>query len=405
VGAPIGSLAARVQARTDTLARRMLDAFIEQIPMYGHLPKEQLEGEILDILRHNLRIFFTFVEEGRAPSEQDLAAVRTSAARRAEERIPLDAVLTAYHLGAVIGWGALREEASPDEAEEVLEIAERVLLYTQSVTSAVAQAYVEERQAIFGEERDARRNVAEALLSGTNLRGMAMRAGHELAPTYIVLAIEIGTSPDEADVGVEGAVAGRRKQRRVESELGTRTNGTALPMLTPAGGVVLIPATREQCEEIVAEAPKLADALASAASAEVVVGVSWRDAGDIANGADEAREVVRLACEQARGTGAYTLDDVLLEFLLTRPSEAASRLEQVLEPLADGPELIATLGGYFAADFDRRRAAANLHIHPNTLDYRLRRVAELTGLSVGTAKGVQVLGAALTIRRMRADRA
>jgi sugar diacid utilization regulator len=75
----------------------------------------------------------------------------------------------------------------------------------------------------------------------------------------------------------------------------------------------------------------------------------------------------------------------------------------VLEPLEDGPELIATLEGYFAADFDRRKAAGNLHIHPNTLDYRLRRVAELTGLSVGSAKGVQVLGAALTIRRMRVE--
>jgi hypothetical protein len=381
----------------------MLDAFIEQIPLYGHLPREQLEGEILDILRHNLRIFFTFLQDGLDPAEHELATIRASAARRAEERIPLEAVLTAYHLGALIGWNALREEARPDEYDQVLDIAERVLLYTQAVTSAVAEAYVEERQAIYGEERDARRTLAEALLSGTPVKGMADRSGHDLASAYVVLAMEIGTSPDEKDVGVEGAVAARRKQRRLEAELEARTGGQALPMLTPAGGMVLLPALAEECEEVVAGAPKLVDALAAAAGAEVVTGVSWRELADIAHGADEAREVVRLACEQGRSTGAYTLDDVLLEFLLTRPSQATERLERVLEPLADGPELIATLEGYFAADFDRRRAAANLHIHPNTLDYRLRRVAELTGLSVGTAKGVQVLGAALTIRRMRAE--
>jgi hypothetical protein len=398
-----GSLARRVQVRTDVLARRMLTAFIEQIPLYGHLPQEQLEGEILDILRHNLRIFFEFLEQGTNPSDADLAAIRASAARRAEERIPLDAVLTAYHLGAIIGWKALREEAGPDEGDEVLDIAERVLLYTQAVTSAVAEAYVEERQAIYGEERDARRALAEALLAGTSVKGMADRVGQEPASAYAVLALTIGTSPDEKDVGVEGAVAARRKLRRLEGELEARTKGSALPMLSPVGGIALLPAPAEERDLVLADMPKLIDALAAAAGAEVVAGVAWRDADDVAAGADEAREVVRLACEQGRPPGAYTIDDVLLEFLLTRPSRAADRLELVLDPLVDGPELIATLEGYFAADFDRRRAAANLHIHPNTLDYRLRRVAEMTGLSVGTAKGVQVLGAALTIRRMRAE--
>jgi sugar diacid utilization regulator len=45
-------------------------------------------------------------------------------------------------------------------------------------------------------------------------------------------------------------------------------------------------------------------------------------------------------------------------------------------------------------DFDRRQAAAALNIHPNALDYRLRRVHELTGLSLSTAHGLLVLGAA-----------
>ena len=385
------------------LARRMLAAFIEQIPLYGHLPREQLEGEILDILRHNLRIFFAFLQDGRPPGDADLSAIRASAARRAEERIPLDAVLTAYHVGAVIGWQALRDEAQPAEMDELLDIAERVLAYTQAVTSAVAEAYVEERQAIYGEERDARRTLAETLLAGSSAKGLAERIGHSPAAAYAVLALTIGTSPDEKDVGVEGAVAARRKLRRLEAELQARTGGQALPMLTPAGGVVLVPSGLDEHERAVADVPRLVEALAAAAGAEVVAGVAWREADEAAAGADEAREVVRLACEQERPPGAYTLDDVLLEFLLTRPSDAAVRLEAVLDPLEDGPELIATLEGYFGADFDRRRAAANLHIHPNTLDYRLRRVAELTGLSVGTAKGLQVLGAALTIRRMRTD--
>ena len=36
-----------------------------------------------------------------------------------------------------------------------------------------------------------------------------------------------------------------------------------------------------------------------------------------------------------------------------------------------------------ACRLDRREAAEQLHVHPNTLDYRLGRAAELTGLDLG----------------------
>ena len=114
----------------------------------------------------------------------------------------------------------------------------------------------------------------------------------------------------------------------------------------------------------------------------------------------EASEVLRLATELGRPPGLYVLDDVLLEYLVTRPSEAGTRLAGVLAALDHGPELVETLQGYFDADLDRKKAASALNIHPNTLDYRLKRVSELTGLSAGSARGLQVLGAALVARRL-----
>lgn len=119
--------------------------------------------------------------------------------------------------------------------------------------------------------------------------------------------------------------------------------------------------------------------------------MSWRPGlGGVPAAGAEASEVLRLALELGRPPGTYRLDDVLLEYVLTRPSEGGGKLADMLAPLQSGPELVATLEGYFAADFDRRRAAAALNIHLNMLDYRLRRVHELTGLSVSTAHGLMV---------------
>jgi DNA-binding PucR family transcriptional regulator len=121
----------------------------------------------------------------------------------------------------------------------------------------------------------------------------------------------------------------------------------------------------------------------------------------VARAGDDAVQVLRLVTGLGRAPGLYRLDDVLLEAALSGAARGpAARLSSILAPLEGAADLLATLEAYLAADADRRRTAASLNIHPNTLDYRLRRIGELTGRSPATARGLQVLGAALTVRRV-----
>src|SRR6059036_739101 len=125
----------RVEREVPRLARRMIETFVAEIPLYGLLPREQLEGEILAITEENLRLFFRALRSGEALSPSALGDVRQSAARRAEERVPLGAVLTAYHVGARIGWEAIVAAAGPDETDAVVAAGVRVLGYAQQVTA------------------------------------------------------------------------------------------------------------------------------------------------------------------------------------------------------------------------------------------------------------------------------
>ena len=399
-------LAARVERRIDGLARTMVEAFVEEVPIYQQLPREQLQGEILDISRRNLRTFFRCLRESRAPTDEELTEPRASAARRAEERVPLDSVLTAYHIGGRIGWRALADEAKADEREQLDQIAEDVMTYIQRVTGAVASAYMEEQQHIYGEQRDARRMLTEALLTGRRdddptwpPQSQARRAGVHLASGYLVLALQIEPTEDEQTPGVTGAVAGRRKVRRVQAALDRMAGEPVLTLLEPDGGPVLFPVGEDAASEALAGGAELVEELEHAAGGQVRAGIAWGRGVDGAAAAGlEAREILQLAERLGRPHGAYRLDDVLLEYAVTHPSETAARLTGVLAPIEDRPDLLETLEEWYAADFDRRAAAAALNVHPNTLDYRLRRVTELTGMDPGSARGVQLLGAALTAR-------
>ena len=88
---------------------------------------------------------------------------------------------------------------------------------------------------------------------------------------------------------------------------------------------------------------------------------------------------------------AARLDDVYLETVL-------DRLGEVLEdddarsygPIArlisydaeNGTELTGSLRAYLEAFGDVGRAAADVHVHPNTFRYRLRRICEVSGLDL-----------------------
>ena len=382
------SLYERVRARLPELARQMVATFRVEVPLYAQLPHEQLHGEVRLICEDNLRTFFATLIEDRPPTEAELSEPRASAARRAQERVPLASVLTAYHVGGRIGWAALVNEARADETVELLAAADRVQRYVQTVTAEVATSYLQERQAISGEEGDAMRALVGALLAGEPTAELAEGLGRSLPDAWLVLALELAPHPDEATAG---AVAARRKVRRVQALLDAQAGEPVLGRLHVTGGVVLLAAS--------ADAAVVARELQAAAGAPVRVAAAPAASTDeVAAAAAQAREVLHLA---PPGPGLYVLRDVLLDYQLSRPSEAQQHLAALLDPLERFPDLLRTLEAYLEQDLDRRRTAAALYVHPNTLDYRLRRVVELSGLDPATTSGLQLLAGAVAVRRLR----
>ncbi|CAN5344369.1 helix-turn-helix domain-containing protein [soil metagenome] len=344
----------------------------------------------------NLRLLLTCLREGRSPDAAELAEPRASAARRAEERIPLDQVLTAYLTGARLTWDALQREAAPEDQTELTSYVQVILAYLKEVVATVSRSYVEEQQIIAGEERDARRELTEALLTaGTAPVTLAERAGILPLDPCRAVALRFGATADETDRAVSTAIAGRRKVRRAVTAFETLTGGPALTLLDANGGAAIVGLRMPD------DLDELHRTLSEAIGGEVWLAVSdavklpalpaaWR----------QATEVRHLVSQLQHPAGVHTLEDVLLERTLTADTATARRLAAILDPLAEREDLMATLDAWFAADFDRRAAAQVLMVHPNTLDYRLRRIGELTGKDLTSAAGSQLIGAALLARKL-----
>jgi DNA-binding PucR family transcriptional regulator len=95
-------------------------------------------------------------------------------------------------------------------------------------------------------------------------------------------------------------------------------------------------------------------------------------------------------------------DDLLPERVLVGDLTARRRLvEQAYVPLQEaGGSLLETLTAHVEHGRSLEAAARVLYVHPNTVRYRLRKVADVTGWDPLDAREAYVLQTALAVGRL-----
>lgn len=107
-----------------------------------------------------------------------------------------------------------------------------------------------------------------------------------------------------------------------------------------------------------------------------------------------AREDVAVLAEHGRRAGLSGLlkvEDHLLEIIAGRsPRLLLALRRRLLGPMAAGDrtELAHTLQTLLENNLDRAATSAALHVHRNTLAYRMRRIQELSGLDLSRPRDV-----------------
>lgn len=395
-GAPI-RLAEHLSSRLTEAVDRMVAAITAEVPFYATLPAEQLSGEIAAVCRRNLLAYLRCAREGRPPTEPELDGVREPAARRAEEGVPLDAVLLAWEVGNRVTWELLAEGARPEDLADLLAATRHLRHFLHAYVRVVSATYVAERQAIEREAGGGLRALADQLLTGGPTAQLAARAAVRVAPGYVVLAVSLTPAAAERGSGVAAQIATRRKVRRVQARLDAVAGEPVLSTLGGTGGLVLFPVLaepvgRERMHELVT-------GLAAEADGPVTAAASWATSpAGVPEAAAQSADLLEVATALSAPPRLYVLEDLLLELPLLQSPVGRRGLAALLAPAEAIPELLPTLQAWLSHDRNRRETAEALYVHPNTLDRRLERLAGLTGLDLSTARGTATAQAALAAR-------
>jgi len=377
------------------LSRQMVGHFVQNVVPCGTLPGDAISGDVTTITRVCLEVAVSMLD-GR-DIQTELRRLEDAAAGWAREGVPIDTIHHSVHEGFKIGLDLVVANASVKDYDSLVDGAKLVVEMLDRMTTTISTAYVRELRAVVSEHHTAVHTLTSALLGGHSNSTMARECGIAIADSYAVVAVAIPPHRDEANPALDGQVVARRKLRRVQAELATRCGTAALSLLSVDGGTLLVPATMFDDDGL----DRLVTDLSRAAQVGITATLVQAPPPQIPDAADQAHELLDMVQRLQAVPGLYRFDELALEYQLTRPGPGREYLGALLDPLDDHPELLETLQRHIANNLNRQRTARLLHVHTNTVDYRLKRIGQLTGFDPTQPSGLWYLRSALVARSYR----
>jgi sugar diacid utilization regulator len=377
-----------IAQRLDEAVRSARERILAEEPAYQRMSSEDL-ADVTELLYSNFRVLISAMA-GRRVEREQLDYVGEHVRTRVRAGIPLEAVLEAYRIGLNVFWEECTAEvaAAGLPRDAAVHLSRKMSEAMDTLTTHAAAAYVREESYLRATRDKAARDLLEALL-----RGEADHSRFELQN------IAPGLDPQADLVVVVGRVSA--EESRLTSALDNAAAALAeclatrraSPLLVVREHAVVAVALAEaidlQIERMMSVRATLAEdrtdlycAVSSPCSGFGGVAAAYEQAALVLSRASADRPVVSLAALPAIHhllTGATRATRL---HLLEKARSISKLRPDALQTMRD------TLLGFAAADMNVTRGAAELHIHENTLRYRLRRIKQRTGHNPQTFAGL-----------------
>jgi hypothetical protein len=386
-GPAVAVIGERLLGRVDDLATELTGLIRRTESFYGAggvVPAADLRASVRDNLVHILSRLAGHPMTGLQPP-------RATGRRRAEQGVPLPVVLHAYRIAGKFIWAAILAEAAGDDsaATALLDAASDLWFIVDELSGEVTDAYrdtVGERARRHEQTRNA---MLDVLLRGDLGDGerlwecaTTLRLPHQ--GTFVVVAARAARPGVESIPHAEEALRARgvRSAWRVEVDA-----HVGVLVLTPRVGI-----------------DRLCAMLAELTGGPTGLSEPYENLEQTPSALRQAR--LAYAAATPPGHDLVRYEQVPVAVLLASAPDAATTVAQtILGPVLalPAPEcdiLLTTLRVWFAEEGSTSAAAVKLHVHRNTVRYRLRRLESLTGRSLARPTGVAELHLALQATRI-----
>ncbi len=328
-----------------------------------------------------IRSFLDAIERGEPPAGETSEMWRRLGEAEFQAGRGLETLRAAFRTGTRAAWRGAADIAADAgvPAPIVISLAEAIFVFSDELAADVVEGYLRMQSDEAGERERRRRRLATLLVDADGADPEAIERTAELArwplPRWVaVLALD----SDSAGPIVRGL--------DIEVLVGSDPAGAWLVLPDPGG-------------------PGRASTLRRAAAGSACAlgpTVAPRDAARSLSWARKTLELVRAGMlpDEAPTKASDHLATVILladaDLARAFASERLGSLDR-LAP-AERARLLATLESWLAHQRHTPRIAAELHIHPQTVRYRIGRIRELLGERLETADGRFELEMALRVR-------
>ena len=239
--------------------------------------------------------------------------------------------------------------------------------------------------------RRVRDDLVEGLLLGrgrdhADASRWAAHLGYDPARDHNVVAIAFDLPPSQAPNNGDGTAQRQRIWESIEHFVATRAPEAIVS--ARESEVVVVTAAPMDARQLAAACLARLSELFPAAKVVIGIGGTCRDPREVARSYAQAERTTQTLQRLGRSGAVSAFGDLgILRLLLQVPdlAELRSFAADVLGKLSmheheHKSEYLTTLACYFRENNSPQRASRILHVHPNTVAYRVKRIEEITGL-------------------------
>ncbi|MCI2420117.1 helix-turn-helix domain-containing protein [Saccharopolyspora sp. K220] len=348
------------------LVSEIVDRIRQEVPGYHVVERADQESRVT----RQFEGLLTGLVTRRPPSRTENKHARDLGRQRAREGLPLESMISAYHVGYREMWNELLVRAGAHDLGLRAELAGLIgtaWTWVQQASSAAADAYGETARAEEAAQLGLAHRFFDALVAGGSPTGdqgrFAQALGFDSHGVFQAVCSPTDVWSDEALTSLRDRLRRRRGTMRC----------------VPRGAVVIALIQAIPAEALIGVMHQLVPC------APLGVGLARPGLPGASASIADAQEVLTAAEDGAVSTFEH---DWLLATIRPQESRLAALLGQCGETAAENPEIAETVRGFAENDLSLTATGRALHVHANTVKYRLDRWEQLTGWDVRSWDGL-----------------